>query len=121
MDLSQIQIHIFDFKFNPFNWIRIQYRLDTFLDYPKWILDSIFTWTGSKLNPVNLCLGRAKLVQVHVEPSQSGTKPSRVGPGQSQAEFVQAQVKPSRPRPKSTRVSAGQSRLESSRPRPKSS
>jgi len=28
MDLFQIQIHILDVKFNPFNWICITYRLD---------------------------------------------------------------------------------------------
>jgi len=44
MDLSQIQIHIFGFKSNPFNWIWIRYGFDTFLDYPNCILGWILTW-----------------------------------------------------------------------------
>jgi len=87
---KKILIHSNPFKWiylksNPFNWII--YRFDTFFN-PKWILGWILTWPRPMLSRVNSGSGRAKSTWVHVEPSRSGSKSSRFGPGKSQVESM---------------------------------
>jgi len=75
--------------------------LDTFFDYPKWILGWILTWPSPKLSRVN--------------PSPCQVKSARVDLDQSRAESIRTQVKSSRPKPNLSRVSPIQSRVESNR------